>query len=178
MISRHRVGLELLDQPYELTTDHISYYRENACVKLKHVLPADVIDYFGDIVTSQVFALNTMHLPMEERTTYGRAFLQVMNLWTKSEEVKRLVFSKRLARIAAELMEVDGVRLYHDQALYKEPGGGFTPWHADQFYWPLSNDKTTTVWIPLQATPLEMGPVEFSARSTPGASSLTENPGV
>jgi ectoine hydroxylase-related dioxygenase (phytanoyl-CoA dioxygenase family) len=62
-------------------------------------------------------------------------------------------------------MEVDGVRMYHDQALFKEAGGGITPWHADQYYWPLSSSKTITVWIPLQATPLEMGPLEFSAGS-------------
>jgi ectoine hydroxylase-related dioxygenase (phytanoyl-CoA dioxygenase family) len=57
------------------------------------------------------------------------------------------------------------VRLYHDQALYKEPHGGITPWHADQYYWPLATDRSITVWIPLQATPLEMGPLEFSSGS-------------
>ena len=62
-------------------------------------------------------------------------------------------------------MEVDGVRLYHDQALFKEAGGGITPWHADQYYWPLETDNTITAWIPLPETPLEMGPVEFSAGS-------------
>ena len=62
-------------------------------------------------------------------------------------------------------MQVNGVRLYHDQALFKEAGGGITPWHADQYYWPLASDKTITAWIPLQATPLEMGPLEFSAGS-------------
>jgi ectoine hydroxylase-related dioxygenase (phytanoyl-CoA dioxygenase family) len=62
-------------------------------------------------------------------------------------------------------MRVDGVRLYHDQALFKEGGGGITPWHADQYYWPLESDKTVTAWIPLQETPLEMGPLEFSAGS-------------
>ena len=35
-------------------------------------------------------------------------------------------------------MGVEGVRLYHHQALFKEPGGGYTPWHAGQFYWPLA----------------------------------------
>jgi ectoine hydroxylase-related dioxygenase (phytanoyl-CoA dioxygenase family) len=29
----------------------------------------------------------------------------------------------------------------------------------------LATDKTVTAWIPLQATPLEMGPLEFSAGS-------------
>jgi ectoine hydroxylase-related dioxygenase (phytanoyl-CoA dioxygenase family) len=62
-------------------------------------------------------------------------------------------------------MEVNSVRLYHDQVLYKEAGGGITPWHCDQQYWPLTSDKTITAWIPLQATPLEMGPLEFSPGS-------------
>jgi hypothetical protein len=37
-------------------------------------------------------------------------------------------------------MEVEGVRLYHDQALFKEAEGGITPWHADHtigLYQPL-----------------------------------------
>ncbi len=62
-------------------------------------------------------------------------------------------------------MQVNGVRLYHDQALFKEAGGGITPWHADQYYWPLETDRTITAWIPLQQVSLAMGPLEFSAGS-------------
>ncbi len=29
----------------------------------------------------------------------------------------------------------------------------------------MATDKTVTLWMPLQATPLEMGPLEFSASS-------------
>jgi ectoine hydroxylase-related dioxygenase (phytanoyl-CoA dioxygenase family) len=72
---------------------------------------------------------------------------------------------KRLARIATDLLGTTGVRLYHDQALYKEQGGGFTPWHADQYYWPLASEDCCTAWIPLQKTSLEMGPLAFSAKS-------------
>jgi ectoine hydroxylase-related dioxygenase (phytanoyl-CoA dioxygenase family) len=102
---------------------------------------------------------------MEERTTYQKAFLQVMNIWTKCDVVKEFVFSKRLARIAAELMGTAGVRMYHDQALYKEGKGGFTPWHADQYYWPLASTHSITAWIPLQKTPMEMGPLAFAPKS-------------
>ncbi|RYZ00338.1 MAG: phytanoyl-CoA dioxygenase [Chitinophagaceae bacterium] len=109
--------------------------------------------------------MNTVTTALDARDTYGKAFLQLFNLWREDEYARALVFSRRLARIATELMEVEGVRLYHDQALYKEGGGGITPWHADQYYWPLQTDKTVTAWIPLQATPLEMGPLEFSAGS-------------
>ena len=98
-------------------------------------------------------------------SAFRAAFLQVFNLWTHSEIAKELIFSPRLARIAAELLDVRAVRLYHDQALYKEPGGKTTPWHADQYYWPFSTPKTITAWIPLQAVPIEMGPLSFSAGS-------------
>ena len=111
------------------------------------------------------YDLNKNTLPMEERSTYKKAFIQIGNLWKKSGLIEKFVFGKRLPRIAAELMATRGVRMYHDQALYKEAGGGFTPWHADQFYWPLATEKCYTVWIPLQNTPLEMGAMAFAEGS-------------
>ena len=156
---------QLLDAPYDLSNEQIQYYRTNGFVKLKNVLATEVVDYMRTTISAEVQRLNTQHVPLEQRDTYSKAFLQIMNIWTQSESVKDIVFSKRLAKIATDLMGVKGVRMYHDQALYKEAGGGFTPWHADQYYWPLSNDNTVTVWMPLQKTPLEMGPLEFSAKS-------------
>ncbi|PSC71311.1 phytanoyl-dioxygenase [Micractinium conductrix] len=61
--------------------------------------------------------------------------------------------------------EVEGVRLYHDQALFKSPGGGHTPWHCDQYYWPLGSSKTVTAWVPLVAVPEDRGPLQFAAGS-------------
>ncbi len=155
----------VLEEPFLLSTEQINFFRQNGFVKLKNVLSPEAIAYLNTTISDEVQRLNTQLLPLEERDTYGKAFLQIMNIWTKSELVKEIVFSKRLAKIASDLLGVSGVRLYHDQALYKEPHGGITPWHADQYYWPLANDATVTVWIPLQETPLEMGPLEFSAQS-------------
>lgn len=155
----------VLEEPFLLSTEQIDFFKHNGFVKLKNVLSPEAVAYLNTTISSEVQRLNTQHLPMEKRDTYGKAFLQIMNIWTKSNLVKEIVFSKRLAKIASDLLGVSGVRLYHDQALYKEPHGGITPWHADQYYWPLANDSTATVWIPLQETPLEMGPLEFSAQS-------------
>lgn len=156
---------EELASPFELSPGNIDFFQENGYIKLKKVLSPATIQYMNETISSEVKKLNTQHLPMQERDTYGKAFLQIMNIWTKSDSVKEIVFSKRLAKIATDLMGVNGVRMYHDQALFKEPGGGHTPWHADQYYWPLSNDNTVTAWIPLQETGLELGPLEFSAKS-------------
>ena len=157
--------LQLLDQPYTVTAAHIDFYKTNRYITLKQVLNADLLAYFNRVISKKVDELNQQDIPLEDRSTYGKAFLQLFNLWRQDEDIKELVFSKRLAKIAADLMQVEGVRLYHDQALFKEGGGGITPWHADQHYWPLATDKTITAWIPLQKTPLNMGPLEFSAGS-------------
>jgi len=37
---------------------------------------------------------------------------QLMNLWERDADVRKFVFGTRLARIAAELMGVKGVRIY------------------------------------------------------------------
>lgn len=151
--------------PYPVTAEQIERYEADGYVKLPGVLSPETVQHFEPEVTGKVIELNTMQLPLAERDTYHKAFLQVGNLWQHSERVRELVFSPRLARLAAELLGVRGVRLYHDQALYKEAGGGHTPWHRDQYYWPLSSDRMITVWLPLQETPLEMGPLTFAAGS-------------
>lgn len=153
------------DTTYPLTAEQISGYQKNNHIKLPAVFSQEEMAYFNTIVSEKVKERNHETRALQERDTYGKAFLQLFNLWTHCEKIKALVFSKRLAKIAAELMQVDGVRLYHDQALFKEGGGGITPWHADQYYWPVDSDKTITAWIPLQATPLTMGPLEFSSGS-------------
>ena len=156
---------EFLETPYLLAQEHIDFYQKNRFIKLKSVLNPETVVFFNAVISQQVNEMNQEQTALEDRTTYGKAFLQLFNLWVENAVVKELIFSKRIAKIAADLMEVNGVRLYHDQALFKEGGGGITPWHADQYYWPLQTDKTVTAWIPLQATPLEMGPLEFSAGS-------------
>ncbi|MCC6461200.1 MAG: phytanoyl-CoA dioxygenase family protein [Saprospiraceae bacterium] len=154
-----------LEAPFSLSDEQIQFYQQNRYIKLKQVFDAETIAFFNAAISQRVAIMNHETKPLEERSTYGKAFLQLFNLWREDASVKELVFSQRLAKIASDLMQTEGVRIYHDQALFKEGGGGITPWHADQYYWPLETDKTVTAWIPLQATPLEMGPLEFSAGS-------------
>ena len=155
----------LLKESYPLSTEAIAFYQKNRYIKLKNVLDADTLAYYGEAITKKVNELNSQDKPLDMRDTYGKAFLQIFNLWREDETCREFVMSPRLGQIAAELMQAEGARIYHDQALFKEAGGGITPWHADQYYWPLASDKTITAWIPLQAIPLEMGPLEFSAGS-------------
>jgi len=154
-----------LDRPYPLSQAQIAGFRRDGFIRLKDVFDADELRHYGEEITRLTIALNTQALPLEQRSTYDRAFLQVMNLWRESGRVREFVFGRRLAGLAAALLQVDGVRLYHDQSLYKEPGGGITPAHADQYYWPVDSDRTITAWVPLQAVPPQMGPLAFFSGS-------------
>lgn len=157
--------LPTVTTPYELSAEDRQGFVDNGFVKLRQVIDRGQLEDFAPVVTQQVIDLNTEQVPLAERDTYGKAFLQVTNLWRHDEAVSAMVHSPDLARLAAELLGVPAVRLFHDQALYKEPSGGITPWHADQYYWPFTTDRCCTVWIPLQDTGPEMGPLTFFAGS-------------
>ncbi|MGH6656799.1 MAG: phytanoyl-CoA dioxygenase family protein [Actinocrinis sp.] len=166
MTAMTHAPVDELDVPYDgLAPTATADFNRDGFIHAPGVLSAGTIAHYEPTITAEVIRLTTGNLPLDERDTYGKAFLQVSNLWRENEQVKQLVFARRLAGIAARLLGVHAVRLYHDQALYKEPGGGITPWHADQYYWPLSSDRCVTLWLPLQETPLAMGPLAFARGS-------------
>lgn len=158
-------SLSGLDTPYPLDPASIQSFGRDGHILLRGVCPAEEVRYFQPRFREAVAERSRNYKPLQERDTYGKAFLQIMNLWREDEELRRYVFAERFARIAAELMGVEGVRLYHDQALYKEAGGGHTPWHQDQHYWPLNTDKTITMWMPLVDITEEMGTMFFASGS-------------
>lgn len=155
----------ILHQHYTLTDDQIDFYKINQYIKLKNVLDSETLTHYNHLFSTIVQEITTDVASDKSSDAYSRSFIQCFNLWRESEDVRSFVFSKRLATIATQLMNVSGVRIYHDQALFKQGGGNITPWHADQHYWPLASNAAITAWIPLQAVPRSMGPLEFAAGS-------------
>ena len=41
---------KIIDQSYELQDEEILFFRENGFVKLKNILPAKILDYYGQII--------------------------------------------------------------------------------------------------------------------------------
>lgn len=155
-------SLPALDSPYELSPEQIDAYQRNGHVMLRGLCSPDEAAAYGQVIREAALRHNRETRPLAERDTYGRAFLQVMNLWTVDPGVRAYTLARRFARVAAQLMGVPAVRLYHDQALFKEPGGGHTPWHQDQFYWPLGTDQTITLWMPIVDVDDTMGSMSFA----------------
>ena len=157
--------LPALDSTYSLSQDQIRNYRDHGHIMLPGIVQTAEMQAFQPLLAEAVAERARNVAPMKDRDTYGKAFLQIMNLWREDERLKQFVFAKRFARVAAELMGVDAVRLYHDQALFKEGGGGHTPWHQDQHYWPLDTDNTITMWMPLVDVSEAMGTMHFASGS-------------
>ena len=111
----------LLDEPYALKDADVAAYRRDGAVRLPQVLDDKTLDAVRETLRALTKAGDRATVPLEERDTYGRAFTQVFNLWRKDKLAQALACSTRLARIATELMGCEGVRMYHDQALYKSP---------------------------------------------------------
>lgn len=155
----------MLDEPFPVDPSIVdSFGRDGHCV-VRGLLPPEIAARYRPIIETAVESNSVGARPLEERDTYGRAFLQVTNLWRQDDDIRAFVCSRRFASVAAGLLGVDGVRLYHDQALFKEAGGGHTPYHQDQHYWPLDTDKTITMWMPLADLSPEVGSMVFASGS-------------
>ena len=89
---------------------------------------------------------------LEEKSLYEQSFIQCQNLWEDCPGVRPLTFHPAVTSTAARLLGVERIRLWHDQALYKEPGGRQTDPHQDQPYWPIAEADTITAWIPLDGS--------------------------
>jgi ectoine hydroxylase-related dioxygenase (phytanoyl-CoA dioxygenase family) len=158
-------SLPALDDFKQLPDENINEFREKGHTLVKGVLSSEEVDAYRPVIVGAAERYNTEKRKLQDRDTYGKAFLQIMNLWQGDEEAKKFVMAKRMAKIAADLMGVENVRLYHDQALFKEPGGGPTPWHQDQYYWPIDTNNTVTMWMPLVDIDVDMGMLTFASGS-------------
>lgn len=160
-----QANLPDLSSDYTLSPEQISSFHKDGHILLRGVAAPNEISIYHSAIRQAVERFNTEKRALEDRDTYAKAFLQVMNLWVRDDAVRRFTLARRFGKIAADLLGVDGIRIYHDQALYKEAGGGRTPWHQDQHYWPLDTDNTVTMWMPLVDVTSDMGTMSFASGS-------------
>lgn len=154
-----------IDGDYPLTADQVEQFQKDGHILLRGAASSQDVAVWRPSITAAVERFNTETRELKDRDTYSKAFLQITNLWQRAPEIRPFVLAKRFGKIASELLGTSGVRLYHDQALFKEGGGGRTPWHQDQYYWPLDNVPTITMWMPLVNIPIDMGALTFASGS-------------
>jgi ectoine hydroxylase-related dioxygenase (phytanoyl-CoA dioxygenase family) len=140
----------------------VEEFRDVGYVVVPDLLTDDELEHYRDVVTSAVASRQANdHRELAEKSRYEQSFIQCQNLWEDFPAVRPLTFHPRIGQAAAELLGAPRVRLWHDQALYKEPGGRDTDPHQDQPYWPIEEPLTVTAWIPFEGSTLESGAMGY-----------------
>ena len=165
ILSKHASDeiLEAYNSAYQISKEQINYYKENGFVSLKNILEGEALQYTRKIIEAAVLIRKEKDKrTLAEKSQYEQSFLQCGYLCWDFPAVKDFVLGKRFAGIAKALMEVSGVRLWHDQALFKEPHGRITDAHQDISYWPINEGEfTATMWIALNNVTKDKGCLYF-----------------
>lgn len=137
---------------------YVTTFEEHGFVVVPDLVSHSELDQVAPKVSAAVEARRAGDTrTLIEKSTYEQSFVQCVNLWEDSPGVRPLTFHPRIAAMAARLLRADVVRLWHDQALFKEAGGRLTDPHQDQPYWPIAEPRTVTAWIPLDGATLQSG---------------------
>jgi len=152
-----------LDPDYPLTTQQIESYRRDGFIALPDVVNGETLVRLRNAVETAVRSESSddKRRP-SEKSSYEQLFIQRVNLWRRHPAVREFVLCRRFANLAARLSGFPA-RVWHDQALFKEPlEGARTPWHQDVHYWPhQKKDHQTTIWIALTDTTIRNGCMSF-----------------
>src|SRR5579872_4974484 len=136
----------------------VSDFRRDGFVRALAVLtPGEVRRYRADVDRAVDTRKRKDRRPLANKTPYEQSFIQCEYLWEDFPEVRDLAFDPRVAGLAAALLGAECVRMWHDQALYKEAGGRETDAHQDHAYWPIAELDAITAWMPLVDIDVTMG---------------------
>jgi len=173
---------------YHLDEYQVDFYQKNGFLVVKNFLTADELEHWRATVMEAVRKRGGQKMPgkdvktgeadgiNEDEEYYGKVFDQLLNLWQTDEGVKKLMIDERIGKMAAQLAGVDGIRIWHDQALFKRPWANPTSWHLDTPFWSFSDPNAISIWIALDDATLENGCLFF----IPGSHRETtfENKGI
>jgi ectoine hydroxylase-related dioxygenase (phytanoyl-CoA dioxygenase family) len=149
----------------ELAAEDVASFRENGHIVLHSVLDPAEVQRFRPALVEAVYEIDQAEAKEDRAALDRQAFVRSEGVWHFNSDVRHFILSERLGAIAAQLLGVERVRLFHDQAFFKLPGGGRTPWHQDSFFWPLKTEQVLTLWIPLTNIDPAMGSLRFLSRS-------------
>ena len=173
---------------YELTTDVIEFFQSNGFVVIEDFLDPAEVDEWRNVVGQAVaerhgrkFANQDVLIGDDDGINpdaeyYGKVFDQLLNLWQTNPAMKERILDPRIGEMAARLAGVDGLRVWHDQALIKQPWANPTGFHLDTPFWSFSDRRAISIWIALDDATAENGCLYFF----PGSHLATtfENPGI
>jgi len=134
---------------HKITQTQKDFYRRNGYIAIEDFLDDRELETWrqvtDDAVRQRLIERNGMTNQDNPDQYYAQVFVQCVRLADTHEGMAKLMLDERLGEAAGELAGVDGIRIWHDQALIKQPYGNPTAWHLDNPYWSFySRDAIST----------------------------------
>lgn len=171
-----------------ITREQTSFYETNGYIVIEDFLDSQELNHWKRVVLDALNERKGQKMPgkmgklseddgiNKDAEYHSKVFEQSINLWQTSDEVKELILDPKIGEMAATLAGVDGIRIWHDQALFKKPWANPTSWHLDTPFWSFTDRAALSIWIALDDATLENGCLFF----IPGSHKGTDfaNPGI
>ena len=113
----------------ELNTDQVTFFDENGFLILEGFLDAEELERWRRVTeeaVAQRLGSDSLNNQKDPDAFYSQVFTQCLRLADIHDEMRELVYDKSIGKMAATLAGVDGMRVWHDQALFKPPLGNAT----------------------------------------------------
>ena len=83
--------LPLLDELKPIAQESIKEFAEKGHTLVRDILSPEEVAAYRPVIVNAADKYNTERRKLQDRDTYGKAFLQIMNLWRVDEAVKQFV---------------------------------------------------------------------------------------
>ncbi len=145
----------------QVTEDQISEYQRNGFLVVRNFLDASELAHWQhttqEAVDERLATKNGYYNQQDPDAYYAQVFTQCVKLADSHAGMRELMFDPRLGEMAGTLAGVDGIRIWHDQALFKPPFGNPTGWHLDNPYWSFDSRRSISIWVALDDATLSNG---------------------
>jgi ectoine hydroxylase-related dioxygenase (phytanoyl-CoA dioxygenase family) len=138
------------------TDEHVAAYRADGFVLIEGFLDEAELGHWR-AVTDEAVEERLAVAGEQGDEYYRRVFLQLQKLADTHSGMAELIRDERLGEIVARLAGIEGVRVWHDQALIKPPFGNPTAWHLDNPFWSFSSRQAISIWIALDDATIANG---------------------
>jgi len=150
----------------EPTQAEIDFYRTNGFVVIEDFLTPDELSVWREAVDGAIQNRGKQRILGRQETInddayYNQVFVQRVNLWEDNPQIRELIVDGQLGKFATMLAGVDGVRLWHDQALVKQPWANPTGWHLDNPFWSWYSHDALSLWVALDDVTIQNGCLYF-----------------
>ena len=145
----------------DVTGDQIERYRKDGFLVIDNFLTASELAEWRSAVEEAIEERHGLKIPGTDIKTgqddginpdtdyYANVFDQLINLWQTNSRVRKLMMNPELGKVASLLSGANGIRIWHDQTLFKRPWANPTALHLDVPYWSFSAPDAISIWVAL-----------------------------